>query len=493
MDPNIKIILPEIILSVMAMAILLLGTALDGRRKAWLGIAALASLIAAAALMPSTAPGAPAIAFSGMFVHDGFAAVFKMMFILAGILVVLVSSDYLRERGALGGEFYALVLFAIVGMMLLASAHDFMVLFVGIELASLATYVLVGLTKKDMFSNEAAIKYFLLSIFASAIMLFGISIVYAGVGTTNFAEIHGRIGGLAARAPAGVLMALVFLLAGFGFKVTAVPFHMYAPDVYQGAPTPVTIFLSIGPKAAAFAGLMRTLEAVARPVAGDWVLLLAALAVLTMTVGNVAAIAQNNVKRMLAYSSIAHSGYVLIGVAAMGASGVQVASGAMQGVMLYLFAYTIMTAGAFAVLMRIKRGERFGESLDDFSGLARHRPAAALAMLIFLLSLTGIPPTMGFWGKFYIFMSAIEARLYWLALAGIINVVISLFYYARIVMFMFMREREPGVSDVKSLPLDLALGAAAAATVVLGIFPQALLDVIGRAVSTPIVTGGMLP
>lgn len=491
MDVNLTLALPEVFISIMAMVILLLGTMVGERGKAWPEYLALATLVGAALLLVPFEMDRQILAFSGMFMQDGFALVFKMMFILAGILTVMVAHDYLRERGVFGGEFYALLLFAIVGMMLLASAYDFMTIFVGLELTSLSTYILVGLMKKDLWSNEAAIKYFLLSIFASAVLLFGISIVYAAVGTTNLAQIHERIGEVAGRLPAVVVVALVFLVAGFGFKVTAVPFHMYAPDVYQGAPTPVTIFLSVGPKAAAFAGLARTLVAVAHANSADWLMLMGALAVLTMTVGNVAAIAQDNVKRMLAYSSIAHSGYVLIGITAMGA-GKGSTSSAAASVIFYLFAYTIMNIGAFSLLMCLRRGDGFGENLRDFAGLGRHRPAVAFAMIIFLLSLAGIPLTIGFFGKFYIFMAAIRAQLYWLVVAGVVNIVISLFYYTRIIVYMFMREREIGVSDVRSAPLSAALAFSALATIVLGIFSQTLLTAIERSAAF-IVTGGIVP
>lgn len=494
MDGNLKLVAPEAFLSIMAMAILLLGTVLTERKKAWLAYLTLAALIVTCLLLTPFNLDQSVLAYSGMFVQDGFALVFKMLFIFVGIMVTLVSFDFLRSRKIMCGEFYALLLFATVGMMLLASAHDFMTLFVGLELTSLATYVLVGLLKKDLWSNEAAIKYFLLSIFASAILLFGISIVYASVGTTNFGLIHDRIGQVTARLPGATILSLVFLTAGFGFKITAVPFHMYAPDVYQGAPTPVTIFLSVGPKAAAFAGFVRVLGAVAHAAPADWMLLAGTLAVLTMTLGNVAAVLQTNVKRMLAYSSIAHSGYVLIGVAAMArqegyAGGVP---GGAASVVFYLVAYAIMNIGAFSLLMYMKRENGYGEDLADFSGLGRRRPAVAAAMAIFLFSLAGIPPTIGFLGKLYIFTAAIQAGLYWLAVAGVVNVVVSLFYYARIVMHMYMREQEREVSDVKSFPLDLALGALAAATVVLGIFPQAILSAIERSASI-IVTGGSIP
>lgn len=483
----------EAVLAVAAMAILLLGALLDGRAKAWLAYPALGALVIAGLLLARFNVGEAHFGFSSMFVQDGFAVAFKMLFILVGMLTVLVSLDFLRARDISSGEFHALLLLSTVGMMLLASAHDFMMLFVGLELTSLSTYILVGLLKKDLWSNEAAIKYFLLSIFASAILLFGISIVYAAVGTTNFGQVQERMGEAAARAPGAAVVAAVFIVAGFGFKVTAVPFHMYAPDVYQGAPTPVTIFLAVGPKAAAFAALARVLSAVGTSMAADWLPLIGALAVLTMTVGNIAAVLQSNVKRMLAYSSVAHSGYVLIGVAAMAGAGgtAKGAPGIVASVIFYLFAYTIMNVGAFSLLMCMRRGDGFGEELADFSGLGRRRPAVAAAMVLFLLSLAGIPPTIGFLGKLYIFAAAMRAGLYWLALAGVVNVVISLFYYARIIVHMYMREQEVEVTDVKSVPLGLAIGITAAATVVLGIFPQAVLSAIER--SANIVAGGILP
>jgi len=484
---------PEALLSVAAMAILLLGAVLSDRAKDRTAYAALGALVFAGLLLARLWHGEASLAFSSMFAQDGFAVAFKLLFILVGILTVLVSLDFLRARGIPSGEFYALLRLSMVGMMLLVSAHDFIMLFVGLELTSLSTYILVGLLKKDLWSNEAAIKYFLLSIFASAILLFGISFIYAAVGTTNFAQIQGQLSDAVARAPGAATVAAVFIVAGFGFKITAVPFHMYAPDVYQGAPTPVTIFLSVGPKAAAFAALVRVLSAVGAAVAADWLPLLAALAVLTMTVGNLAAVLQSNVKRMLAYSSIAHSGYVLIGMAALSGAGglADGGPGIVTSVIFYLFAYTVMNVGAFSLLMCMRRGDGFGEDLADFSGLGRRRPAVAAAMVLFLLSLAGIPPTIGFLGKLYIFIAAIRVGLYWLVLAGVVNVVISLFYYARIIVHMYMREQEVEVVDVRSAPLALAIGSAAVATVVLGIFPQAVLSVIER--STNILAGGILP
>ncbi len=477
----------------MAMILLLLETVLSERKKTWLAHSALASFVVAGFLLTPSDLRETVLVYSDMFIQDGFAIVFKMLFVIVGFLVVLVSYDYLRERGILGGEFFALLLFSTVGMMLVASAYDFMTLFVGLELTSLAMYVLVGMTKKDLWSNEAAIKYFLLSIFASAILLFGISIVYAAAGTTNFGELARRMGEVTARQPSAAILALVLLVAGFGFKITAVPFHMYAPDVYHGAPTPVTIFLAVGPKAAAFAGFLRVLVSVAHTMSADWLTLVWVLSVLTMTVGNVAAVMQTNVKRMLAYSSIAHAGYVLIGVAAIAKDGG--AGGAMPtgvaSVVFYMFAYTFMNIGAFSLLLCTRRERGFGEDLADFSGLGRRRPVVAAAMLVLLLSLAGIPPTIGFLGKLYIFAAAIRTGLYGLAVVGVVNVVISLFYYLRIVVHMYMRKQEHECQDVSSLPLGLALGLSAAATVVLGIFPQAILNAIEHSASI-IDIGGVI-
>lgn len=481
------------VLSLVAVGILLLETFVRRERKIFFAHLTIGGFVVAALFLRNFSLDQSLVGFSRMLVQDGFALIFKWLFLLVGVLAVLVSYDYLRARDAFRGEFFALLIFSTVGMMLVASSYDFMTLFVGLELASLATYILVGITKKDLWSNEAAIKYFLLSIFASAILLFGLSVVYAAVGTVNFEDIAEGMSSAARQFPGMAVAALVLIVAGFGFKITAAPFHMYAPDVYQGAPTPVTIFLAVGPKAAAFAGFLRVLVCLGHPVRADWLAFAWVLAVLTMTVGNVAAVLQTNVKRMLAYSSIAHAGYILIGVAAMarerGTDGAMPSSEA--SVVLYLFAYIFMNVGAFSLLMYMKREHGFGEELADFSGLGRRRPAVATAMLVLLLSLAGIPLTLGFWGKFYIFMAAIRTQLYWLAVIGVINVVISLFYYARIVVHMFMRTQERAVSDVRSLPLNLALGITAVATIVLGIFPEAILSVIERSASS-IFMGGIL-
>lgn len=474
------------------MCVLLLETILSGRTRHVFAHLTIAAFLLTGVLLARYSLSETVFAYSRMFVQDGFAVVFKVLFVAAGILSVLAAYDFLLSRNVFKGEFFALLMFSTVGMMLVASAFDFLTLFVGLELASLATYILVGLTKKDLWSNEAAIKYFLLSIFASAILVFGISVVYAAVGTTNFGEVAERIGEVTRRQHSVAIMALILLVAGFGFKITAVPFHMYAPDVYQGAPTPVTIFLAIGPKAAAFAGLVRILGYVAHTMADDWLALTWVLAFMTMIVGNVAAVLQTNVKRMLAYSSIAHAGYALIGVAAMakenGAAGLPAS---VSSIIFYLFAYTLMNVGAFSLLMYMRRGNEYGEELSDFSGLWRRRPAVAVAMLVCLLSLTGIPPSIGFLGKLYIFGAAIRAELYWLAVVGVLTSVISLFYYLRVVVHMFVYAQQREVTDVRSFPLDFALGLSAAAVVLLGIFPHVILSAIERSAAS-FLTGGII-
>ncbi len=492
MNTDLNLVVPEIFLSVTAMGVLILETFLAGRAKRVFAHLTIAALLVTGVFLARCNLTETTFAYSRMFVQDGIAVVFKMLFMLAGIFVVLTAYDFLLSRNVFRGEFFALLMFSTVGMMLVASAFDFLTLFVGLELASLATYILVGLTKKDLWSNEAAIKYFLLSIFASAILVFGISVVYAAVGTTNFGEIAGKIGEVTRRQHTTAVVALILLVAGFGFKITAVPFHMYAPDVYQGAPTPVTIFLAIGPKAAAFAGLVRVLGYFAHTMTDDWLALTWVLAFMTMTVGNVAAVLQTNVKRMLAYSSIAHAGYALIGVAAMAReNGAGALPGSVSSVIFYLFAYTLMNVGAFSLLIYMKRGSDYGEELSDFSGLWRRRPAAAVAMLVCLLSLTGIPPSIGFLGKLYIFGAAIKAELYGLAVIGVLNSVVSLFYYLRVVVHMFVYSQQREVTDVRSFSLDLALAASALAIVLLGIFPHVILSAIERSAAS-FLTGGII-
>jgi NADH-quinone oxidoreductase subunit N len=335
---------------------------------------------------------------------------------------------------------------------------------------------MIGILKDNAVCGEAAMKYILLSIFSSALFLYGVAFIYGLSGSLDFAAVAAK---MRAASPAGrpiLYLAFVLMLSGLGFKMAVAPFHMYVPDVYQGAPTAVTAFLSVGPKAAAFAALLRVFLTAVMPLTEVWTQIIALLAVVSMVWGNTVALAQRNVKRMLAYSSIAHAGYALIGLAAVQATGEVGLSGAVGSVLFYLFAYALMNLGAFSVLMATMRGGEFGETLEDIAGLAQRRPLAAFTMLIFLLALAGIPPTIGFLAKFYVLAAAIQAKFYVLAAIGVINTVIGVYYYVRVIVYMYARAPEAEVAESPSLSLHAALVAAGAAVVVLGVFPHLILN-----------------
>jgi NADH-quinone oxidoreductase subunit N len=350
-------------------------------------------------------------------------------------------------------------------MIVMADGIDLVTIFVGLETMAIAFYILTGYLKPSRRSNEAAVKYFLLGAFSLGILLYGMSLLYGLTGTTNLRDIARLVG---TGEPGPLLrLAVIFVVAGVGFKIAAVPFHMWAPDVYEGAPTPITGFLSVGSKAASFAMLLRIFVEGLPSVSADWRLLFYVLAVVTMTVGNIAAITQSNLKRMLAYSSIAHAGYVLIGVVAGTPRGV-------SAMLIYLAIYAFMQLGAFAVLAMLRRADVVGDEMKDVSGLYFRNPAAAFAMLLFMLSLGGIPPTAGFMGKLWLFGAAIEAGYVWLAVIGVVNSAISLYYYIRVVVFMWIKEETIGSPVVTSPALALTLGAALAGTLILGVYPLPL-------------------
>jgi len=381
-------------------------------------------------------------------------------------MTVLMSVRYLEIEGASPGEYYFLILCATLGMMIMAGGIDLITIFIGLETMAVSFYILAGFIKPSQRSNEAAVKYFLLGTFSLGILLYGMSLMYGLSGTTNLRAMAPIFAGQE-RDPRLVL-AVILVVAGVGFKIAAVPFHMWAPDVYEGAPTPITAFLSVGSKAASFAMLLRIFLEGMPSMSGDWRLLFEALAIVTMTVGNVAALTQTNLKRMLAYSSIAHAGYVLIGVVA-GPRGV-------TAILIYLFVYAFMQLGAFAVVVLLRRQDVVGDELKDFSGLSIRHPVAAFSMLLFMLSLGGIPPTAGFMGKFWLFSAAIDARYYWLAVIGVLNSAVSLYYYVRVVVFMYVKQEAIGSEPSASPALTLALAVAVVATIALGIYPRLLFD-----------------
>jgi len=464
---NLVFIVPEIIVAGIAMAVLLLDLFVRPERKYLLGYFSLAGL-GAAAYQTWLLSGTQAVGFSGMFVLDGYATFFKFIFYIAAALAILISINYLKLEKIEKGEYYGLVLFATCGMMIMASGFDLISIYLGLELMALSVYILAGFMRKSLRSNEAALKYFLLGAFSSGILLYGIAITFGVTGTTNLSEIAAFIGAGVYSRPA-LILAMILLVAGFGFKVAAVPFHMWAPDVYEGAPTSVTAFMSVGPKAAGFAAFLRVFTVAFPAIQPDWTLIISALAILSMLIGNVVAISQTNIKRMLAYSSIAHAGYALVGFVAAGPEGV-------SSVMLYLLIYTFMNVGAFGMVIMLRRSGVSGENIEDFAGLSKKNKMAALVMLVFMFSLAGIPPTAGFVGKFYIFMAALNAGFLWLAVISVIMSVVSAFFYLRVVLVMYMKEPETETELSTSFPIKLAMAVAVYAVLYIGMDPHRVLD-----------------
>ncbi|HEY6569607.1 MAG TPA: NADH-quinone oxidoreductase subunit N, partial [Candidatus Limnocylindrales bacterium] len=384
------------------------------------------------------------------------------------------------------------LIFAMSGAMLIAGSADLLVLFLGLELMVLPGYVMAGYHKSDGYSTEGAIKYFLLGSFSSAILLFGLAFVWGMTGTTRIAGVSDALAdivtGGAPLAPA-LGLGLAFMTTGVAFKIAAVPFHYWTPDAYQGSPTPVTGYLSVGPKIGAFALIIRLFADALGPLAADWNIVIMVLAGLTMTLGNLVALAQDNVKRMLAYSSIAHTGYMLVGFAAFGAGQEQ----GMSGLLYYGAAYAFMNLGAFAVIAAIQKRTGVTSNLSTFAGLIRREPTLALLMTLFLLSLTGIPPTAGFFGKFYVILAAVEAGgwLNVLAVIAVLNAAIAAFYYLRVVVYMFMREpttEQPGLRHGRLVWTGLAV--ATVMTIALGLFPTTMLEIVGRAAAAVGQVGG---
>ncbi len=419
--------------------------------------------------------GKPGRAFHDMVALDNFALFVDIVICYASALIILLSIDYLRRTGPESGAYYALVLFATAGMTLLAAAADLVVLFLALELMSLSLYVLAGFFKRELAAGEASLKYFILGAFAASFLLYGIALIYGATGTTNLE----RIAAAAGRQVHDPLLVigLGLLLVGLGFKIASVPFHMWAPDVYQGAPTSVTALIATGSKAAAFAALIRVLLVAFRGAQADWTPLFWILAALTMTVGTVVAIAQSNLKRMLAYSSIAHVGYMLIGVVAGGSAGV-------GAVLFYLLAYTFTTVGTFGVITLCERAGAEAVEVGDYAGLGRRHPVLAAALAVFLLSLIGIPPLAGFVGKFYLFGAAVRTGYLWLAVIGVLNSAVAAYYYLRVVVYMYMREPDGAATTrVPSFAGGLALVVALAGIVLLGVIPAPFIDLAQIAVA----------
>ena len=474
---------PEILLTIFGLAILVLDPLLfrDKRDKFWnalfallgLGFAIVQLLIDWRALIS----GGPLTGFDGRFTLDAFAIVLKLIIASATFLVVLISIRYLEIEEAHWGEYYALILLAAVGMMLLASGTDLIVLFLALELMALCEYILTGFLRGSRRSNEAAMKFFLLGAFSSGLLLYGMSLLYGLSGSTRLSDIALSLSSRPLTDPLS-WVAMITLLAGLFFKIAAVPFHQWTPDAYEGAPTSITAFISVAPKVASFAFFIRILISGLWPLRAEWQVLTIGISIATMTLGNLAAITQTNIKRFFGYSTIAHVGYLLLGLVAA-------ADGNRDGltaIAIYLLVYAFMNLGAFAVIIVMRRKDLVGDEIDDFSGLMGRAPVMAILMLIFLLSLAGIPPTAGFIGKYFIFLSLVETGHYYLAVLAVAYAVVALYYYFRIVVAMFMRKAAEAVPLASSVGIRVALAVTLTMTLVIGIYPQPFISMAREAI-----------
>jgi len=497
---DLRLIAPELILTFCACVALVMEVILPYRSSKLTAYFSIGGIVLAAIslgfLWIPNRDSLPLDGFYGMVRMDGFALLFKGIFLVAAALAIAISTRFLDIEREQHGEYYALVLFATVGMMFLGSGYDLILLYISLELMALTFYVLVAFTKREKRSNEAAMKYFLLGAFSSGVLLYGMSLVYGITGSTNIGEIGQNIGSLVGTvasqsndAASGLrpllLLGMIALAAGLFFKISAVPFHMWAPDAYEGAPTSVTAFLSTGSKAASFALYARIFISALEPMRADWAPLLGLVAAITIFVGNWAAVTQENSKRLLAYSSISNAGYLLLGLIAGNVYG-------YVGIIIYLLVYTLMNMGAFGVVISLRRRGIIGDNVDDLTGLAHKAPGMAAMMTIFMLSLGGLPITGGFIGKYYLLLGLFDrgktdgkSWFYWLAGWAILNIVISFYYYLRFVKVMYLGDR---IADDKPLALSPALLTALAVSVIgivgIGVYPQPVISVAQGLIKT---------
>jgi NADH-quinone oxidoreductase subunit N len=415
----------------------------------------------------------PQTLLGGMLIVDNFTVFFQWLSLVIAGVTAFVSVRFNERESINRGEYYALLLFACSGMCLMAASTDFILTFLGIEILSIATYVLAGFKRQDPRSNESSLKYFLLGSFATAFLLYGIALIYGSAGSTNYSAVR-ALASLQGDVQGTMVIGMALVLVGFGFKIALVPFHSWAPDVYEGAPTPVTAFMTVGPKAAGIAALLRILVQALPFLAEDWSRILWLLSILTMTLGNVVAVLQTNIKRMLAYSAIAHAGYILIGIVVNSEMG-------LSAILFYLVIYTVMNLVAFSVVLSLSRAGDARVFLEDYAGLGRTAPFAAAALSLALISLAGIPLTGGFIGKFYLFSAAIQKGFIGLAVIGVLNSVLSVFYYFRLMVFMYMREaaEEAPEPETISWPVQVVIGIGVVCILWLGIRPDQILTLAG--------------
>ncbi len=468
---NIYLLSPEISLLALALVVILLDLFMD--RKWLLGVVSVVGLIVPAAFTVALW-GTNQTAFGGALVVDQFSLFFKLFFLVVVALVILSSTDYAHKFAAFRGEYYAILLLATTGMMLMASTRELISIYVALELTGISLYVLTGFLKDDK-SSEAGLKYLLLGAVASAVLLYGMALVFGLTGTTHLREIATAISAEGLLSSPALLMGIVLLVAGFGFKIAAVPFQMWVPDVYEGAPTPVTAYLSVASKAAGFAVILRVFYEALGPASLDWGMIFAVIAAITMTVGNVVAIAQSNIKRMLGYSSIAQAGYLMIGLAAASTTG-------SSALVFFLVCYAFTNLGAFIAIIAISN-KIDSDQIADYSGMARRAPLLSLALALCLISLAGIPPTAGFMAKLYIFSAGIDSGLVWLVIIAVINTVIAAYYYLRVVRVIYLgaplsEERVPSSGALRA-----ALSFACLGVLALGIYPWMVLRIAEVAAS----------
>lgn len=477
-DLNLGATLPAVFLAFGTTTLLLVDVFLPKERRHWTAWLALIGIIVSFGLTMVTYNRSDT-ALSDMFIADGFTGFMNLIALVAAGITVLLGIDYMRRTGSERGEFWSLLLLSTAGVMFMASANDLIVIFVSLELLSIPLYIMAAFRLNNAKSEESGMKYFILGAFASAFLVYGSALIYGATGTTNLPEIFASVSGIVADGSSAVFYLLLggaLVIVGLGFKVAVVPFHMWTPDVYEGAPTPVTAFMSVGAKIGGFAALLRvlvtalpSLTANADQIIPVWQNTVMIIAGLTLIVGNFVAISQSNIKRMLAYSSIAHAGYILMAVAAAGNP--IYAEEATRGAMVYLLAYTFTNLGAFAVALAIEKDDGTGTTLDDFKGLARSKPVLAAMMAVFMFSLTGIPLTAGFTGKWFVFQSSVNAGLFPLAIVGVLTSVVSAFYYVRVIVNMYLQDGEGDAAAGATPTVTWAIYIAFAGTLVLGLFP----------------------
>ncbi|OHE19323.1 MAG: NADH-quinone oxidoreductase subunit N [Syntrophobacterales bacterium GWF2_56_9] len=469
-------IIPEIIITLSAVITLLLGA--FGRKES---VGALTGAVAftgagLAMIFTCTLWDGSASIFNNLYTIDNFGTFFKGLALIVSLLVTLLSLRYVEREEIVKGEYYSLLLFGVLGMMIMVSSTNFITIFIGLEVMSIAIYVLCGLLSGNPRSVEASLKYFLLGAFATAFLLYGMALIYATTGSLDIREIADYVASGNFKQTPMFMIGLAMLIVGFGFKTASVPFHMWTPDVYQGAPTSITAYMATGVKAAAFGAFLRVFYTAFLPFIGEWSGILWLIAVATMTLGNITALVQDDVKRMLAYSSIAHAGYILIAFVI----GDQFSS---SGILFYVLVYTFMNIGAFTVVILLGQKDRENTGIESYAGLAGRHPLIALSMAIFLLSLAGMPPLAGFMGKFYILSAAIKAKYYWLAVIGVLNSVVAVYYYLRVIMAMYFREpsgelQRPDFSPAYSIVIVISVWA----LFHMGLFPRDFLLIARKSI-----------